>query len=217
MTKSSRGFTLIEMLIALNLFGIILIVLYSGLRTGIRTWDATRDHTADLSRLRLMQGFVHKQLSQSQALKWTDEDQKMRFFKGTPQRVDFISPLPANRDSGGLYRQSFEIIHQTASDKALYFRYQLRHPDLEINDPETTHARSLVTNIRQASFSYFGVQNEKVARWHSHWEDTQSLPDLVKLRVDNPDMPWPLLLVPVRSRWAADWDLSEIPLPSTGL
>ena len=217
MTRFSRGFTLIEMLIALNLFGIILVILYSGLRTGVRAWDATRDHTADLSRLRVMSGFVYKQLSQSQALKWADKARQQQFFKGSPQRVEFVAPLPANRETGGLYRQRFEIVPTAGADQSLYFSYQLRHPDLAIDDTETTHSRSLVSRIRQASFSFFGVQNEQHARWHSHWNTPQSLPELVKLQVDNPVMPWPLLIVPIRSRWTADWDLSDIPLPSTGL
>ncbi|NEX17237.1 MAG: general secretion pathway protein GspJ, partial [Halochromatium sp.] len=35
-----RGFTLVELLIALSLIGIITLLLFSGLRLGSRSWEA---------------------------------------------------------------------------------------------------------------------------------------------------------------------------------
>lgn len=47
MRRTQRGFTLIEMLVALTLYALALAALIGGLRSGTRAWSTIRDHQRD--------------------------------------------------------------------------------------------------------------------------------------------------------------------------
>jgi len=60
-----RGFTLVELLIALSLIGLITLLLFSGLRLGTRAWEGvetTADRTAEL---RVARNFLERALVQA--------------------------------------------------------------------------------------------------------------------------------------------------------
>ena len=62
---AQRGFTLLEVLVALTLFSLIAMMAYSGLRTGGRTWDANQDRILISEDIRIVQGFLRRYLGET--------------------------------------------------------------------------------------------------------------------------------------------------------
>ena len=58
-----RGFTLIEILIAMTLLGLLMAMLSGGLRLGTRAWEASDTRSAELARLEAVQGFIRRSLT----------------------------------------------------------------------------------------------------------------------------------------------------------
>ncbi|MCB1809457.1 MAG: prepilin-type N-terminal cleavage/methylation domain-containing protein, partial [Candidatus Competibacteraceae bacterium] len=59
------GFTLLEMLIAMVLLGMVLVVIYGGLNTSMKSWDKGNERAELINELRLVQEFLRTQLRQS--------------------------------------------------------------------------------------------------------------------------------------------------------
>ena len=62
---AQSGFTLLELLIAITLMGLILVVLYSGLRLGLNSSESGGQRAEATDRLRLVHEFLRRQLAQS--------------------------------------------------------------------------------------------------------------------------------------------------------
>ena len=60
----SRGFTLVELLLALTLMSMLLALAYGGLRAATRAADRGQTILEHSSRIRMAHQFVHKQLNQ---------------------------------------------------------------------------------------------------------------------------------------------------------
>ena len=54
------GFTLLELLIAMTLLGMILVLLFGGLRLGVRSWDASQKQVDSLNSVRSLESFLRR-------------------------------------------------------------------------------------------------------------------------------------------------------------
>jgi len=208
---SSRGFTLMELLIALTLLGLVMTILYGALRIGIRSWEAGEQRAVAADDRRQVLGFLKRELSQVYPLIWQGQGKRRVAFTGGPNALQFAAILPAHRGVSGLY---FISIKQAAGPKGrqLTFSYRLAQPgnqDLMTRDTGAKETRAvLVRALKQAEFSYYGRQGTsggaggskaKRARWWAQWKDPNRLPSLIRLRIHSAGAfgQWPELVVPV--------------------
>ena len=105
---TQRGFTLLELVIALMLLGLMLPLAFAGLRLGLATWDSVEDRlNADNDQL-LAHDFLRRQLERAQLPTQRDLSVEPDFsFNGNADRLQFVAPLPAHLGQGGMYR--FEL------------------------------------------------------------------------------------------------------------
>ncbi|MGH8568829.1 MAG: prepilin-type N-terminal cleavage/methylation domain-containing protein, partial [Gammaproteobacteria bacterium] len=101
--RGGAGFTLVELLIAIALFGLILTGLYSGLRMATRASDAGEAHATDNDELRAVMGFLRFELGQVYPLVFSDADDEQVIFEGEPDRLSFVARLPQHRGVEGAY------------------------------------------------------------------------------------------------------------------
>ena len=206
--KRQRGFTLIEILIAMTLLGLLMVMLFGGLGLGTRAWEASYVRSADLARLEAVQGFIRRALTGAYPLLGTNDDDAKRkvTFTGGAEAVEFTALMPAHFGVGGFY-----IITLAAEDGVdgarLVFRRQLYRsgdeepsPPAPAGDPEKE--KVLLDGISKAEFSYFGATDiDETPAWRDEWQDQKTLPDLVRLSVtfaDGDKSSWPDLVVAPR-------------------
>ena len=202
--KRERGFTLLEILIAMTLLGLLMAMLFGGLRLGTRAWEASDARSTDLARLEAVQGFIRRALSGAYPLISTgDDDTKRRIaFTGGAEAVEFTALMPAHFGVGGFYSVVLAV-ENVLDGKRLVFHRQLFRPDGEDTPRpaggEEEKGKVLLDGISSAGFFYFGVlEPDETPAWHSEWRDPKSLPDLVRLHVtfaDGDKKAWPDLVV----------------------
>ena len=194
------GFTLIEILIALTLFSVTLILIFSGLNTTSRSWLASERQIEKNEIQRLVIAFVKRQLGQTVPLIQLDGKKNNLLFKGTQHSLQFVSALPAHRGGGGLYLLNLEV------DMGLNLQYQMMSSDVGITSAfsgDNIHSQSLIPNIDTITFSYFGSeQQDEIPSWHKQWENKNRLPDIISMRLTSTDLTtyWPEIRVPVRTQ-----------------
>lgn len=97
------GFTLVELLIAFVLVALISLLLFSGLRLGMRSWEGVEAAAEYNTRLRLARDFLARVLSQARPISLTLDARPYLVFAGDSQNLEFVAPLSGQVGIPGLY------------------------------------------------------------------------------------------------------------------
>lgn len=200
---AARGFTLVELLVALTLLGLLMVALFGGLRLGARAWEVSGERLEDTSRLQVIHEFLHTRLSQTYPLEVTGRAGQPRLaFRGGPDALSFVTLLPEHMGAG-VHRLTLRLVER--DDRlhlALSWRPFAATPDAEANEDEASSSeeRLLLRDIAGLELGYFGaLAPREPPVWSESWHDALlRLPQLIRVRVIFPAgdrRSWPVLIV----------------------
>lgn len=197
-----RGFTLVELLLAITLLSVLLGLAYGGFRASTRATDRGQDILEESSRLRLAHQFVHRQLNQMLPISFADPetDDLPVVFDGRPKTIRFVGPMPGYLGFGGPQVQELSIV-SGENGEALVLSHALLQGFEESHLLEREPIM-LIDGIEQAEFSFQGRDEQGLpSTWQNSWDNTSILPLAVSLDVEfgeNTHMEWPELVASVR-------------------
>ena len=179
--RAEGGFTLIELIVGLALFGLIVAVLTGALRVGLVGSDRVDEGAQRLNELRLAQTFIRRHLETARPIVWPMRRTAPLAFEGKSESVSFISILPSWPGQGGLYLVRFArigdaliVTRRITSGEEQAFDFS-RHADHTV----------LTDGIREVRFTYFGADiKDKKPKWRTSWTARTTFPRLVRLQVD---------------------------------
>lgn len=192
LNRQQTGFTLLELIVAITLMGLLLVVLYSGLRIGLNGWDSGERRAEATNRLRLAEEFLRRQLAQSITVyQFTEQQERIVAFAGQANGIEFVAPMLAQLGQGGLYRVRIAV-----NDGRLWIRWRPYLP----GDPEADEEKEtvLLEGVSDSEWAYFGPEQDNDSeppRWHSEWTNTGQRPSLVRLNLSLTGESWPDLVV----------------------
>jgi general secretion pathway protein J len=198
-----RGFTLLELLVAITLLGVLMAALFGALRLGARVWENGEARLDASARVQVVQNFVRQQLGQTVPLTAVGDDPRAApamVFVGTSGGLRFVSLLPAHL-GGGV--SLMELALRPSPDGGELQDLMLRMRPLDLTGDGTTRPepeeRVLIAAIASFELAYFGVGRPGAAPvWWQEWEGQQTLPALVRMRIGFPERDrrrWPELIV----------------------
>lgn len=183
-----QGFTLLELLIALTLLGFILVLLFGGLRLGVRSWDISQKQVDTLNSVRALESFLRREMSAAFPYKWKSGPTRHLAFLGERDRLNFVAQLPARIGGGGLYAISIAL-DQQGKQKRIVWKYlpisaQMQDFSALAETPQMVLAASELDQVEDIGLSYFGQENETAApRWTDRWDSEIFLPTLIRVQV----------------------------------
>lgn len=194
-----HGFTLVELLVALTLMALLSVLLFGGLRFGVRAWEAGGERIEQASRVETIQNMLRQQVSQARRLPQAADTGSVAPFVGEAESLVFIAPLPAHRGIGGLNLFRLTLRGDAGrSDLALAwhsYRPELLTGDLAEPDEEAT----LLEDVIGIELAYYGAAGqEQPIQWWDTWDGAGGMPQLVRLRVQFPpgdQRRWPDLII----------------------
>lgn len=206
----ARGFSLLELLIAITLLGFILTLLFAVFRTSQRSWDAAEQRIEEVSRMQTARRFLDNTLTRAYPFAWKKLPEKTLAFAGQPQRLDFITELPAHLGGGGLQQVTLavETVEGNEGVQQLVFRNAPLDREAAGFPPAAAgEAHVIVEQARGIRFSYYGPEPsalDKVpvapSRWSGEWLNAKRLPKMVRIEIDT-DPAWPdLFIVPMTAQ-----------------
>jgi prepilin-type N-terminal cleavage/methylation domain-containing protein len=192
---TSRGFTLVELLVAMTIMAMIAGLLSNSMRFGLRTADAVESKMSEIESFHQSQRAFRRQVQLAQPIPRLDGESGDELdFVAKAEQLEFIAPLPGLATGGGLYRISLQIEDDPrldGSDGRLMMRYRmyLDGSDDKARDiPEGEVV--LLQGFSNAQFSFGDTLRPNNGQWANEWRQRERLPDIVRLSINfggNPD------------------------------
>ena len=202
--RIQAGFTLLELLIAVVIVSMVMTTAFAAVRIGSRSWEAGHERTDSIEEMRSFAEFLRRQMGQSVAASWEDEEGSRIAFSGRQHLVRFIAPAPIDLASVGLLTYSLVIDDQPAGT-TLQLEYEVFDPGATgFRESGTANVITFATIFDSVTLDYYGrVDVDNRDTWYSEWPGTaELLPVQVRLRfgADDGGNTWPDLVVALHSR-----------------
>jgi general secretion pathway protein J len=172
--RDMAGFTLIELVIALALTGLVSLILLQGMRLAVGGLDRVSRHADRLDQRRGVDTILRHALTASLSGPVIDG---AAGFLGEPTRLKFLTIA---EDGGvGLYR-----IDLALAGARLVMMRQLADPSVERRLEQSV----LAADVRFFRLAYFGATAPgEDPGWHERWEGLSFLPKLVRVTLEAGD------------------------------
>jgi general secretion pathway protein J len=198
-----RGFTLVELLIALVLLALLSAVLYGALGFAATTLDRGEARVDATSGMRLAQAFLRGNLEEQHPLRMRKIVEWPLVFAGEQEELRYAAVLPARVASGGVWFYRLSVRRDEARTPLVLERML---PDLTAaQPPEFTNAERsvLAQDIASLKIGYFGrdvgAADANDPTWRDRWDDRQRLPIMIRIDVaPKQGAAWPPLFVAPR-------------------
>jgi general secretion pathway protein J len=184
--RSQRGFTLIELVVAVALLGTMMVLMYSGLTFSLRGWDAGAANGQRIADRRIGENFLRRELSEIFPMRWKDPMVLRLAFEGETQRVRFVSSRPADVTGGGLSLVGLDVEAGADSrDRSLVMRRAMPDDDAKDFGPlDSAKGTVILAGVDSVAFSYFGSENDFTdPKWSDTWTYAGRVPQMVRMRI----------------------------------
>lgn len=199
----ARGFTLLELVVALTLLALMSSVLYGALGFAGRSWEGGEAKAEAVASMRLAEGFLRRQLESAHPLRMRKMAEFPLVFAGRADELRYAAVLPARISGGGLWYYRLAVRKEGERSRLVLERTV---PDLEgaaLPEFDEAERSVLAEDVGELRVGYYGrdpgAAPTMAPTWRDRWEDKQRMPLLVRIEVVPLRGPaWPLLVVAPR-------------------
>ena len=184
---SSRGFTLVELLIALTIMSMLSLALYGTVSLGARSASIGERRSEQARRFRIATDLIVRQLRSAAPLHVVDdkEEQAQPYFVGEPERMSFVTALPQSPNSSGLavvdYWYEDGVLMMSEIPYFAAFSGDMFDSSLD----HLVYKTALLYDIKSVRFEYRRSDFE-TETWSDEWSavDEDALPAAVSISLD---------------------------------
>lgn len=197
MKDAMRGFTLLEVLLAIGLLALLLLLVASAVTATRRALSSSEALTTRLDEVRTAQLFLRRELQQILPLPLSEQTQGTpAVFYGEAHEMRYIAALPAHW-GGGLFEQRVGLGNTQAQ------------PWLQVAFTQLTGSsagrawgepQQLMRQVRQLRLAYRGLDPQGAPTpWLPRWPWPERLPRQIEVNLESPGpVSWPPLRVALR-------------------
>ena len=217
--RRARGFTMVELMIALVLLALMSAVLFGSLNLAGRSAEAGTAKADSTSGMRLAGDYLRTQLAAQHSQRMRKMQDFPLLFGGEADQLRYAAPLPGRVGLGGIwyYRLKLTTLDGRAKPSLILERMI---PDVNAADrPDFADAEHsvLADDIKELKFGYYGVNTgaavDEAPTWRDQWDDPHLLPQLIRVDVTpEKGFAWPTLVIAPREAPEAgcrNWDATR--------
>jgi general secretion pathway protein J len=188
--RNQRGFTLLELLVALAILGLVTALGASLLHLGARSWEKAYSSSEKTAAIETVQNLLRRELQCIHPTSGGTGVTAHTPFDGQATALSFISLLPEALQNDGPAE-----IHLFLKDyqDSKYLVMAWRHGGASASWSESI----LLPNVRVLHISYYGAETkDQSPRWQPVWSFQKTLPQAIKLEAElSTGVSWPTLIV----------------------
>lgn len=179
-TKSLTGFTLIELFIAISIFAVVAVALYSTFFAGISVWRRSSESGDIHQDIKFALDDITKDLRN--IIYCTEDGESIYAFSGTTEEIAFITLEAPFLQEDISRRELAKIAYRFDKNKHQFIRIRVAKSlgfDIEKGEKEV-----LLKGIEELKFEYcyFSGDEDEPYLWQEEWEDDESrIPRVVRL------------------------------------
>jgi type II secretion system protein J len=183
MPAGSAGFTLLEMVLALVIFGMIAAVTYSAFHFGHRAVTSGERAAGENQRMRLAEDLIGRQLRSAVYYYAQHDEEDIPFFLGFADGMMFVTGAPQSRGGTGLAVVTYRVVEgRLLLEERVHFT-----PDDLYDAPADAAVERAVLLEGFSSFRLEYLPHEDIdLGWAEKWDarDEDGLPAAVRVTVD---------------------------------
>lgn len=174
------GLTLVELLVALAVLGLLGGLAATGLRSAAQGWRQIAQHNAESEELQSLSRELRRLLSQAYPAKNGSSPRSPVRFIGYPDRIELLAPLAQRFGAEDVVKYSLRF----PGDGTLRVSWRLDRPYLlEEERSALVVNEEVISGFSESGFSYFGQSADgEILQWWSSWKERPALPRLVRVR-----------------------------------
>lgn len=181
--SSTAGFTLLEMVLALVIFGMIAAIVYSAFYFGHRAVVSGERAADDNQRMRLAEEMLGRQLRSAVYYFAKHDEEEVAFFLGASDGMTFVTSAPQSRGGTGLAVVTYRLVdgRLVVEERTSFTPDDLYSPP---SDARVERA-VLLEGFSSCRFEYL-PREEMDLGWADKWDarDEDTLPAAVRVTID---------------------------------
>jgi general secretion pathway protein J len=191
--REQKGFSLLELLIAMTLLLLVIVILGGALRLGFRSISAGEKRMDVLERFRSSFGIITNQLQSAVPLTYDEDGVKKYYLKGDATTLQFATGQSIWGREMGCVIVSYRLEPGDEGKLILYAS------ERSVGRDEAQEVQ-LFDDLKALSFSYFGREAiEEDGKWTEEWPDNTKYPEQLKVNLSR-DHGDAKLLIPLYAR-----------------
>ncbi len=186
-----RGFTLVEIQIALLLLLLIMAALMGSLQLVSKTMSSTESLVEKNADLRIVSNLLRSLSTGATPYQMPRGDENQLVFKGALDEIYFVGNLPEFVVKGGPW-----LLHIFQDKEQLLLGYRV-----------VDHARSMRDNyeadyeivvlLDHINIIDFGYLDGATQSWSTVWDNAEIMPDAISVSIEQDGFEWPQLTLPI--------------------
>ena len=176
-SRCQAGFTLLEVVLALAVFGLVMAALAGGLSFSLKASRAGERLTDDTLAIARLDGLFRHELERALRLRTASGIRAPLDFAGHAESLEFTVAAPSYPTAAGLYQVRFAV-HSSADGETLSYSRRASAGTPVPADADARPRTLIESTAARISFAYFDGH-----AWRATWLDAQTLPRLVRLRI----------------------------------
>ncbi len=193
MSRRQAGFTLLEVLVALMVLGLLVVGLTQGVRAGLALWQAQTRRVGEVAELDAAARVLRTLLSGVAPPVSGAAANSAMTITGTADRLEFVGNLPTGLGT----TQRADIVLEPKDGRLMLIWTPHRHETSTAPPPKPVETE-LIGRIARLDLSYWGSPGaDQPAGWQEKWDGAQ-FPVLIRLRLafaKGDPRHWPDLIV----------------------
>ena len=169
-----KGFTLLEVLLAMTILSLIAVIIGVSLRLGIRAWERGESDADDSQKIRYVVEKFSQQIKSVYPYQMLIDGERVIAFKGKSDSIFFITSS-TKPSEGGLKWISYFV-----EDGNLVMQEGLL-PDKQVMEKISKEGKDLDLDASGLKFEYFSSKDKD---WKESWDSKTELPGAVKINAD---------------------------------
>ncbi|KQB59300.1 MULTISPECIES: prepilin-type N-terminal cleavage/methylation domain-containing protein [Acidovorax] len=193
--KTSRGFTLLELLVALAVTSAVVALVFAGVGVIGRSEERNQRVIERSERMLVVSQWLGRKFDTLRLLSRRDENIFVNFFSGNAAGAIWVAPLPERGDAGGLYVFRMSPLRHADGRVDLSVEAVPYDGALMALDWGKALRETLLSDVRTLQWHY---QDGLTGQWTQQWDSAKAqYPARIRVEIADARGDWPPLVFPL--------------------